>query len=430
MMTDGISSRFHVVRTPMAGDSSKIIDALRLELSNERAARERAEADLQSTSEMMAVLAHEIRTPIGAFMTLCELLRRSDLDEKQQQYVSTLQQSASGLLAILDDTLEATKNGEAALKTCESWFELPAFVEEFACQARLQASHNNLRFEYEIAPQRPQLVLADAGKLRQMLTNYLSNALKFTDSGSITLKVKVEDTDGEASLVRFEMHDTGIGIAACDKAALFQPYEQVVSSQDRNSDGIGLGLHIVQQLSSLMGGDCGVASIEGEGSVFWFTVPLRTSARALDDIPETALGNTSRAGANGHVLLVDDNELNGLIVGTYLNEFGLTHDVARSGAEALRLIRCTSYDLVFMDVMMPIQNGWETARKIRALGGSASRVPIIGLTARTDAQSLAKCLDAGMNDCLCKPIDAKKFYTLLDRYLSEKAGDPSLTQAV
>jgi CheY-like chemotaxis protein len=261
----------------------------------------------------------------------------------------------------------------------------------------------------------PRFVTGDCVRLRQVLTNLVDNGVKFTSRGSVRLHANAGAANGKFKL-RFDVTDTGIGFGEFQKERLFQPYVQATHNGNQYG-GTGLGLSIARQLVELMGGEIGCESTPGQGSLFWFTIP----AERADIVP----GKEAEAAdkLTGHVLVVEDNAMNRMLIGTYLEEFGLTYDIVDSGAEALLRLAAKDYDLVLMDVAMPELDGVEATKRIRKLGGDKGEVPIVALTAHAMKGDREDYLAAGMDGYVSKPIRGSELFAALKPYLADDDGE-------
>jgi CheY-like chemotaxis protein len=286
---------------------------------------------------------------------------------------------------------------------------------------RAKAKHLELNVESQPLP---YLLQGDATRLQQALLNYATNAIKFTESGSVTLRVLPEAEAGDSVQVRFEVVDTGIGIAPEVIGKLFADFEQADNSITRKYGGTGLGLAITRKLARLMGGDAGVVSDQGAGSTFWFTVRLKKGAALVEAsaAPTSAAGSDEillvRDYAGRRILLAEDEPINREMALIQLQEVGLSVDVAEDGVEALELAGRNDYDLILMDMQMPRMDGLDATRQIRLLPDGA-RIPIIAMTANAFAEDKAQCMQAGMNDFLAKPAYPEQLYTMLLKWLAQ-----------
>ncbi len=256
--------------------------------------------------------------------------------------------------------------------------------------------------------------MATSARLRQVLTNLIDNAVKFTSAGSVHLHANAGDAAGKLTL-RFDVTDTGIGFGEFHKERLFKPYVQ--ADRAKASRGTGLGLSIAKRLVDLTGGQIGCESAPGQGSLFWFTIPAeRAEGTASKEAQATK-------GLYGHVLVVEDNAVNRMLIGAYLEEFGLTYDIVENGTAALERLAAKDYDLVLMDIMMPELDGVDTTKRIRKLGGDAAEVPIVALTAHAMKGDREDYLAAGMDAYVSKPIRGRELYGALEPYLGEDDGE-------
>jgi len=382
-------------------------------LSAEYQARERAEAADRAKSELLAIVSHELRTPMGAVISMSELLLSGSLDDTQRLYAETMQQSARSLLTVLNDLLDFSKLEAGQFQLEQEGFDLHELVKSVGNELRARAGEKALASGAHIGMSCPRFVKGDAGRLRQILGNLVDNAIKFTAEGSVHLHLNAAEADGRLTL-RFDVIDTGIGLGELQKDRLFQAYVQADRAQTGQYGGTGLGLSIARRLVELMGGEIGCESLPGQGSLFWFTIPAQRAA-------PTALSGLQGARAlTGHVLVVEDNAVNRMLIGAYLDEFGLTHDMAESGARALEMLSARAYDLVLMDIMMPEIDGVETTKRIRKLDGPTAEVPIVALTAHAMKGDREDYLAAGMDGYVSKPIRGRELFAALVPHL---AGD-------
>jgi CheY-like chemotaxis protein len=391
------------------------IQALVDGLAAERQAREAAEAGDRAKSDLLATVSHELRTPMGAIISMAELLSQTTLDETQKRYADTLQQSARGLLTVLNDILDFSKLEAGRFELDFAPFDLYDLVQSVAQGLQARASEKGLASGLDIGATCPRFVNSDASRIRQILTNLADNAIKFTAEGSVRMHVSACELE-DGLLLRFDVTDTGIGLDHDDEERLFQPYVQGARSAGRHYSGTGLGLSIAQRLVQLMGGDIGCESVVGQGSLFWFTVACE---RVENTVPGKMLKETqSPRRLSGHILVVEDNAVNRMLIGAYLDEFGLTYEMVESGASAIMALASSSYDLVLMDIMMPELDGMETTRRIRMLHGPAAEVPIVALTAKAMKGDRETYLASGMNGYVSKPIRGRELHAALAPFLA------------
>ncbi len=388
----------------------------------EQAARAQAEAADRAKSRLMALVSHELRTPMGAVIAMADLLLAGNLEGSQRRYAETLHSSARGLLALLNEILDFSKLEAGHFELESEPFDLSALLADLSADLKVRAEAKGLNSSIDIAEDCPCWVRGDGGRLRQILTNLIDNAVKFTGEGGVGLTASAREGD-RGLVLQFSVTDTGIGMNEGDRSRIFQPYVQVDPRIAADYGGTGLGLFIARKLAELMGGSLSCESKSGEGSRFLLEVPM---GRA--DAPETAGtdGHSGEAPLAGTVLVVEDNAVNRMLIGAYLDEFGVEHDTADSGAEALRLLAKRRFDIVLMDIMMPEMDGIDTVNRIRALEGAARDVPVIALTANAMKGDREKYLAAGMNAYLSKPIRGRELYDEIAAFLSPKAKDGAL----
>ena len=384
-------------------------------------AKDQALAASRAKTAFLAMMSHELRTPLNGMMGMTELALRRATDPKQADYLAKAKVASKHLLAIINDVLDISNVESGHLVLGRVDFTLGATLEKLAGGLDALAAGKGLRLSVEVDPGLQQRHLAgDPTRLGQVLSNLAGNAIKFTDAGTVTLRVRaVEDSASEVR-VRFEVQDTGIGISAEGQRLLFQPFEQVDASLARRYGGTGLGLAIAQRLVNLMGGEIDVASSPGVGSTFSFTLRFNAGAPAsrLRSTPDVEPAEVAlrRLHAGALILLADDNADNRELATELLISAGLQVDVAVDGEQAIALTREKDYAAVLMDVRLPRLDGLEATRRIRS-APSRNRLPILAMTAHAYPEDRSKCLKAGMNDYLAKPIESGKLYEALLRCL-------------
>jgi CheY-like chemotaxis protein/nitrogen-specific signal transduction histidine kinase len=386
-----------------------LVDAL----AAERQAREMAEIADKAKSELLATVSHELRTPMGAIISMAELLRQTPLDATQERYAATLQQSARSLLTVLNDILDFSKLEADRFELDTAPFDLHDLVQSVAQGLQARASDKALASGLDIGASSPRFVKGDAARLRQILSNLIENALKFTSEGAVRLHASARETGGKLML-RFEVTDTGIGLSDAEQGRLFLPYVQADRSVAGRYGGTGLGLSIARRLTQLMGGEIGCESVVGQGSLFWFAIPMERSETGIQATEEV---KEEQGRVFGHVLVVEDNAVNRMLIGAYLDEFGLTYDIVEGGTEAIVAIAGNRYDLVLMDIMMPGLDGIETTKRIRAMQGLIARVPIVALTAKAMKGDRETYLAAGMDSYVSKPIRGRELFAAIAPFL-------------
>lgn len=393
--------------------------ALEIEL---RRAKEAAESAAIAKSAFLANMSHEIRTPMNAIIGLASLMQQQTDDRQQLDRLHKIIGAGQHLLGILNAILDLSKIESGKFTLEQQPLQIAGIVDNILSMLSEQARQKQLRLTSELSPL-PTGLLGDATRIQQALLNYAINAIKFTDAGQITLRVRLLEEDASSALLRFEVTDSGIGIAAESISRLFSAFEQADNTTTRKYGGTGLGLAITRKLAELMGGEVGASSQPGQGSTFWFTVRLARSTAAdlpqrlpLDDAGDSIM----RRHAGSRVLLAEDNAINREVAVAILQDVGLEVDTAADGAEAVALVERNAYRLVLMDMQMPTLDGLDATRQIRKLPAAAT-LPIIAMTANAFHEDRLRCLDAGMNDFISKPVLPEALYSILLRWLEQPA---------
>ncbi len=387
-----------------------------------------AESANVAKSAFLANMSHELRTPMNAILGMATLLRRSAVTPAQADKLEKIDSAGKHLLAIINDVLDLSKIEAGKLLLESAPVAIGPLINDVAQLVAQAARDKGLELGIEVgagADTFPDHLRGDPTRLQQALLNYATNAVKFTDAGRVTLRAVLLD-DSEADVrVRFEVQDTGIGIAPDALARLFSAFEQADNSSTRKYGGAGLGLVITRRLAEQMGGEVGVDSTPGVGSTFWFTARLEKASAEAASAPVPVITDAEalirQRHAGARVLIADDEALNRGVVQFFLEASGLVVDVAEDGEQALELAAANDYALILMDVQMPRLNGLDAARRLRALPGYGA-TPILAMTANALVEDKARCVAAGMNDFVAKPFNPDLLFACLLRWLGDKGG--------
>jgi two-component system, sensor histidine kinase len=410
----------------LTADVSRLEAQIQTQRGMEAALRETkdaAESANRAKSQFLANMSHEIRTPMNGVLGMIELLLSTNLDARQRHYAETVQRSGETLLDVINEILDFSKIEAGRLEIEAVEFDCRQTLGDVINLLSERASRKGLVLMHRTERNVPEVVVGDQSRVKQVLMNLVGNAIKFTERGEVRVSMSVAEREGDTYLLRFEIRDTGIGIAPDALAAIFDAFSQADSTMRRKYGGTGLGLTIARQLALVMGGQIGVDSMPGRGSTFWFTVrvPAIQSRSGADRSATEAEALPSSF--SGRVLLAEDNPVNRELAVAMLEAVDVEVAIAVDGREAVAQVAGGGIDLVLMDCQMPEMDGYDATRAIRAGEASgAARLPIVALTANAMDGDRERCLECGMDDYLSKPFKPAQLYTTLARWLP--AGEP------
>ncbi|MCW3082982.1 MAG: response regulator [Bacteroidetes bacterium] len=395
---------------------------LRIKLEEElRVAKKQADDNAALKETFMANMSHEIRTPMNAIIGFSDLLRKTELGDTQKEYLSAIKNSGANLLNIINDILDFSKIGAGKLKIEKIAFDIHGLLSSLKLMFSEKASRKKIGFEIIIDKNMPLFIFGDPTRLTQILVNLVNNAIKFTDNGKVQLKCEVKSIEHDIVQLVFKIKDSGIGIPADKLSGIFERFEQANTETTRKYGGTGLGLAIVKELVDIQHGTIAVKSVEKEGSEFIVTMSYPVSYEdvdAMDSAKDLHNSFTVNPAKPLRVLLAEDNVLNQRLASTYLSGFGLQVDVAENGEIALEKLQNKKYDLLLLDIQMPVLDGYNTAERVRKV--LRSEIPIIAMTAHIMVDEKEKCLSYGMNDYISKPFKEAELFQVIKKHIAEE----------
>jgi len=432
MATDGSMVPVEMIASRLRKNKQKVLQIRARDITQRRNAENKVEETQllvkeaealtqksnQAKDDFFANMSHEIRTPLNGILGMTQLLSDTVLAEDQKECINTILYSTNNLLKTINHVLEISKIESGQIKLQAAPLDLHRFCDKIFFKFQEEADETGLEFNCSCKDEVPAFVKADANYLEQVVTNLLANAFKFTKEGSVFFNIDCKKIQSSHAELHFQIIDTGIGIKKEQQKRLFEKFAQADTSSTREYGGTGLGLSICKELAEVMGSEIKVISSPGQGSTFFFTLKLplaeAPARRAGDNVSATTIRPDAK------ILLVEDNLVNQKVCVALLEKAGVDIDTAENGKIAIMMIRRNpDYDVILMDCQMPIMDGFETTAQLRAMRGGVSKTPIVALTAHALADDKQKCLDAGMNDYLSKPVNRKSLITLVNKYVGE-----------
>lgn len=374
----------------------------------------------KAKEQFLANISHEIRTPINGIAGMAALLSKNPSREEQQTYLNAIKSAADNLKVIINDILDLASIESGKLKFEKIGFNVSDLLRSLVETYGVQAREKGIALTYHLDPATEKILIGDPVRLNQILINLIGNAIKFTHAGSIHIEVKPAKIKNTTHYLQFSISDTGIGIPKDKLKTIFESFSQADASVTRKYGGTGLGLTIVKQLVELQHGTIKVESKENQGSTFTIIMPYKVGQSTETKKTHIAEPINKEQFKHASILLVEDNDINRLYAGSILKMWGCYYEIAENGVVALEKIRNHHFDLILMDIQMPVMDGFETTKAIRLSESRYSQIPIVALTANATKKDFEKCISAGMNDCIAKPFAQEDLLKVITKYLGRK----------